>query len=77
MFRHDVVSERHAQDRNGTEILKRADESQRIVLDLVALRLVDWDVVKFLSACEENGVRLGNCPDYIGEWMARGKPGAS
>ena len=52
-----------------TDILEAAGESQRVILDLSALKLVDWDVVKFLSACEENGVRLENCPAYILEWM--------
>jgi hypothetical protein len=38
-------------------------------LDLDEVTLVDLDVVRFLSACEEKGVELLNCSPYIREWM--------
>jgi anti-anti-sigma regulatory factor len=43
----------------------------RIVLDLDEVTLVDLDVVRFLSACEEKGVELLNCSPYIREWILR------
>ena len=40
-----------------------------ITLDLEELRLVDRQVVRFLAACEEQGTKLTNCPNYVREWM--------
>ena len=42
-----------------------------VVLDLRELSLVDEEVVRFLLACEANGVRLVHCPEYVRQWMAR------
>jgi hypothetical protein len=44
---------------------------QPLVLDLENVVLVDRDVVRFLRACEGDGVALRNCPPYIREWIAR------
>jgi len=41
----------------------------RIVLDLGDLRLVDQDVVSFLTRCEADSIQLKNCPAYIRKWM--------
>jgi len=42
-----------------------------LVLDLKDVTLVDPDAVKFLARCEADGIKLQNCPDYIGEWIRR------
>ena len=42
-----------------------------IVLDLRDVRLADRDAVKFLKACERDGMKLENCPAYVREWMDR------
>jgi hypothetical protein len=42
-----------------------------VVLDLDELTLVDAAVVRFLGACEGDGVELTNCPPYIREWIKR------
>ena len=44
-----------------------------IKLDLEELRLVDREAVKFLDACEVNGIQLANCPSYIREWIETGR----
>ena len=44
-----------------------------IVLDLRDVRLADRDAVKFLKECEADGMKLGNCPAYVREWMDREK----
>lgn len=41
------------------------------LLDLDDVTLVDVAVVRFLIACEKQGIELRRCPPYIGEWMAR------
>jgi hypothetical protein len=43
----------------------------RLVLDLDEVTLVDVGVVRFLIACEAEGIGLLNCAPYIREWMGR------
>jgi hypothetical protein len=33
--------------------------------------VVDVEVVRFLGACEANGVKILHCPRYIRGWMNR------
>jgi len=40
-------------------------------LDLDEVTLVDIAVVRFLAACDADGVGLIHCPPYIREWMRR------
>jgi hypothetical protein len=44
-----------------------------IVLDLKDVTLADRDAVNFLMRCEDDGIRLENCPPYIREWVERGR----
>jgi anti-anti-sigma regulatory factor len=48
-----------------------AGNCQGIELDLEGVTLVDVEVVRFLSACEDGGVELLHCCPYIREWMLR------
>ena len=41
------------------------------ILDLSEVTLVGLKVVRFLIACEDEGIELLQCPPYIREWMAR------
>jgi hypothetical protein len=41
------------------------------VLDLDQVTLVDVWVVRFLIACEAEGIELLHCAPYIREWMHR------
>jgi anti-anti-sigma regulatory factor len=45
--------------------------ANRVLLDLVEVKLVDRDVVLFLGDCEAKGVQLSQCPPYIREWIDR------
>ena len=47
------------------------DDSVRIVLDLGDVTLVDVEVVRFLSDCENEGIVLFRCPPYVREWILR------
>ena len=47
------------------------DDSVRIVFDLGEVTLVDVEVVRFLSDCENEGVVLVHCPRYVREWILR------
>ena len=47
----------------------------RIALDLNGVTLVDVEIVRFLNACEIDGVGIHNCWPYIQEWMIREKGG--
>jgi anti-anti-sigma regulatory factor len=42
-----------------------------LVLDLKDVVLVDREIVRFLRACERDGIALRNCPPYIRQWIAR------
>ena len=44
---------------------------RNVILDLRDLRLADRDAVRFLRACEADGMKLENCPAYVREWMNR------
>jgi len=43
--------------------------SHHIVLDLKDLTIVDRDSVRYLKACEADGIKLKNCPGYIRQWI--------
>ena len=49
------------------------DAQSRIALDLNGVTLVDVEIVRFLNACEKDGVELLHCWPYIQEWMIREK----
>ena len=42
-----------------------------VILDLSDVTLVDGAAVRFLIACEDEGIELVECPAYIREWMIR------
>jgi hypothetical protein len=44
-----------------------------IALEMDEVTLVDLDVVRFLSACETQGIGPCGCPPYIREWIAQEK----
>jgi anti-anti-sigma regulatory factor len=68
-------------DGGQLEELKRIFASEadghRVVLNLEAVKLVDCDVVAFLAQCENDGIRLVNCPAYIREWITRRQEAAN
>ena len=43
----------------------------RIALDLEEVDLVDVEGVRFLNACEAEGISMLRCSPYIKEWMLR------
>ncbi len=50
----------------------------RVGLDLEEVDLVDVEGVRFLNACEADGISVLRCSPYIREWMSRerGRPKA-
>jgi hypothetical protein len=48
----------------------------RVALDLEEVDLVDVEGVRFLNACETDGIPVLHCSPYIREWMSRerGRP---
>ena len=42
-----------------------------VVLDLEEVDLVDIEGVRFLNACEANGISVLHCSPYIREWMSQ------
>ncbi len=41
------------------------------MFDLDGVTLVDVEVVRFLGACEADGIELLHCSRYIREWILR------
>jgi hypothetical protein len=50
---------------------KIASSGRPVVLEMAEVTLVDVEAVRFLSACETQGIELRHCPAYIREWIAR------
>lgn len=42
-----------------------------VALDLEDLEHVDIDGVRFLDACEAQGIELVNCSPYVREWISQ------
>jgi anti-anti-sigma regulatory factor len=47
------------------------DSGSKIALDLEDVNLVDVQVVRFLGACEAQGIALLNCAPYIRDWIGK------
>jgi len=41
----------------------------RVILDLTEVTLVDLEVIRFLSDCEDEGIEFIHCSPYIKEWI--------
>ena len=55
------------------ELFELGLNSHNVVLDLIDLKLVDREGVRFLMRCEADGMKLEHCPAYVREWMQREK----
>jgi hypothetical protein len=47
------------------------DDSVHVLFDLGEVTLVNVEVIRFLSDCEDEGVVLVHCPPYVREWILR------
>jgi hypothetical protein len=54
-----------------SDLLTAEPTDRPVVLDLKDVVLVDRDVVRYLRACEADGIELRNCPPYIRAWIAQ------
>lgn len=64
------IEEEHVSELQN--LLRGEKRSLNITFDLEEVKLVDRQVVKFLGACEGQGIRLRNCPSYVREWIDTG-----
>ena len=64
------IEEHHVAELQG--LLDAEPHGRGITFDLEEVRLVDRQVIRFLSACETHGVALKGCPSYIREWIDTG-----
>ena len=53
------------------ELKRQMAASAPSALELKEVALVDAEVVRFLSACESEGIHLEDCSAYIREWIVR------
>jgi hypothetical protein len=54
------------------QLLGSENGAPAIAFDLEEVRLVHREAVKFLAACEADGIALKNCPAFVREWIERG-----
>jgi hypothetical protein len=50
-------------------------EGPRAALDLDEVDLVDVECIRFLNACEAEGIEVLRCSPYIREWMFQERTG--
>jgi len=48
-----------------------SDGCARKILDLSQVTLVDLEVLRFLTSCEDEGIELVQCPPYVRERIIR------
>ena len=53
------------------ELKRQITASAPSALELKEVALVDAEAVRFLNACESEGIRLEHCPAYIRQWMVQ------
>ena len=51
------------------ELLAVEPSGQQLILDLRDVTLVNADAVIFLHHCEDDGIRLENCPLHVRRWI--------
>jgi hypothetical protein len=62
----------HFQSEHVVELKKQfLENGPQFELDLKEVTIVDVDVVRFLGACELEGMKLLHCSPYISEWILR------
>ena len=54
------------------ELLDAEANPAEVTLDLTEVKLVDREAIKFLAACEAQGIGLKDCPSYIRRWIEQG-----
>lgn len=67
------IEEEHLPELQGLFEAESAANPTPITLDLVDVRLVDRQAIKFLATCEAQGILLKNCPSYVREWIETGR----
>jgi anti-anti-sigma regulatory factor len=56
--------------RELSSLLALETSTRAVILELSDLAVVDRDAVGFLRVCEQEGIELRNCPQYIRTWIA-------
>lgn len=53
------------------ELRAKIESGDAVVFQMAEVTLVDVESVRFLGACESQGIELRHCPAYIHEWIVR------
>lgn len=67
------IQEEHLPELQKLLEVETQAKSTAITLDLVDVRLVDREAIRFLATCEAQGIMLKNCPSYVREWIETGR----
>ena len=49
-------------------------EKRKIAVDLKEVSLIGSEAVAFFALCENGGIEIRNCPNYVREWINREGP---
>ena len=52
------------------ELIENEKAARGLALDLTQVTVVSLEAVRALTAVEDNGIELRNCPAYIREWIS-------
>ena len=53
------------------ELIEKEKAAKGLALDLTQVTVVSLEAVRALTAVEDNGIELRNCPAYLREWISR------
>ena len=53
------------------ELIEKEKAAKGVALDLTQVTVVSLEAVRALTAAEDNGIELRNCPAYLREWISR------
>jgi anti-anti-sigma regulatory factor len=53
------------------ELIGKEKAAKGLALDLTQVTVVSLEAVRALTAAEDNGIELRNCPAYLREWIFR------
>lgn len=54
-------------------LLEKESQPAEAMLDLIEVKLVDREAIRFLASCKARGIGLKNCPSYIRRWIEQGR----
>ena len=65
-----LIGDINHENAEALQELLAAESSERVLLDLNSVTLVDRETIRLLARVKAAGVGLVNCPEYVRSWIA-------